>query len=78
MGRDAGLIKGRVKMTGQGVRLNGGEEATSTDTHGMVAVGDMPTRDREFEALLIRAAQFEKTDSGCKLRGAAVYEFARR
>jgi hypothetical protein len=38
----------------------------------MVAVGEIPGRDREFEALLSRAASFQKIDSGCKLKGEAI------
>jgi len=34
----------------------------------MVAVGEMPGRDQEFEDLLSRAATFQKIDSGCKLK----------
>ena len=37
----------------------------------MVAVGEMPGRDQEFEALLSRAAIFQTIDSGCKLKGEA-------
>jgi hypothetical protein len=62
-------------MTRQGSRrndaLSGGEEAQTTETHGMVAVGEMPALDLEFEALLSRASDFQKLDSGCKLRGEA-------
>lgn len=59
-------------MAKRGSRLHSGEEAESMETHGMAAVGDMPARDREFEALLRRAANFQNTDcGGCKLRGEA-------
>jgi hypothetical protein len=58
-------------MAKRGSRLHGGEEAESMETQGMAAVGDMPARDREFEALLRRAANFQNTDCGCKLRGEA-------
>ena len=37
----------------------------------MVAVGEMPGRDQEFEHLLSRAAIFQKIDSGCNLKGEA-------
>ena len=51
---------------------NGGAtSARQGDLQGMAAVGEMPARDREFEALLQRAAEFQKVDSGCKLRGEA-------
>jgi len=48
-----------------------GAAAQSMGTRGMVAVGEIPAKDREFEALLYRAAAFQKVDSGCKLRGEA-------
>jgi hypothetical protein len=41
------------------------------EARGMVAVGEMPGRDQEFEALLSCAASFQKIDSGCKLKGEA-------
>jgi hypothetical protein len=47
------------------------EEAKSPETTGMTAFGEMPSRDREFEALLSSAAEVQKTDSGCRLRGEA-------
>ena len=47
------------------------EEAKSPETTGMTAFGEMPARDREFEALLSSAAEVQKTDSGCRLRGEA-------
>jgi carbamoylphosphate synthase large subunit len=46
-------------------RWNSGEEPKSRDSRGMVAVGEMPALDREFEELLQRAADFQKLDSGC-------------
>jgi hypothetical protein len=57
-------------MTRQGSRLNDsmvGQE--SMEAQGMAAVGELPARDREFEALLQCAAAFQNVDSGCKLRG---------
>lgn len=51
--------------------LNGDEEETGKEAPGMAAVGEMPARDREFEALLQRAAAFQDVDNGCKLRGEA-------
>jgi len=56
-------------MTRQVARANGGEETKSAETQGMVAVGEMPARDREFEELLELAANFLRIESGCKLRG---------
>jgi hypothetical protein len=38
----------------------------------MAAVGEIPARDLEFEELLREAAEFQNTDSGCKLRGEAM------
>lgn len=58
-------------MTGRVSRLNGGEEAKSMETQRMVRVGEMPAKDREFEDLLRLAADFQRSDSGCKLRGEA-------
>ena len=60
-------------MTRQTSRLNvgGGGQQSSEEVAGMAAVGEMPARDREFEALLQRAAAFQNVDSGCKLRGEA-------
>jgi len=42
------------------------------EAQGMAAFGEMPARDREFEALLQRATAFQNVDSGCKLRGETV------
>ena len=58
-------------MTRRVPRFEGDDEADSMETHRMVAVGELPARDLEFEALLSRAAEFQKFDVGCKLRGAA-------
>jgi hypothetical protein len=50
-----------------------GEDAnTSGERQRMAAVGEMPARDREFEALLRNAAEVQKADIGCKLRGEAL------
>lgn len=51
--------------------LKGGEEAKNMEAQRMVTVGEMPAKDREFEDLLRRAANFQRADSGCKLRGEA-------
>lgn len=51
--------------------FNGDEEETRKEAQGMAAVGEMPARDQEFEALLQRAAAFQDVDNGCKLRGEA-------
>ena len=61
-------------MTRQISRLNDGlaREESSMEAQGMAAFGEMPARDREFEALLQRAAAFQNVDSGCKLRGETV------
>ena len=58
-------------MRRQASRLKGGEEPKTTETAGMAAAGEMSVKDREFEALLRRAADFQKADSSCKLRGEA-------
>jgi len=55
----------RVSQTDSG-------QIKASEPRGMVAVGEMPGRDEEFEALLSRAASFQKTDSGCKLKGEAI------
>ena len=47
------------------------QEMRTMETQRMAAVGEMPARDREFEALLRRAANSQKIDNGCKLRGEA-------
>ena len=39
---------------------------------GMAAVGEIPARDLEFEALLRNAAEVQKLELGCKLRGEAI------
>ncbi|HZP33588.1 MAG TPA: hypothetical protein VFB23_09535 [Candidatus Acidoferrales bacterium] len=49
-----------------------GTNAGSADTDRMAAVGDLPARDLEFEALLRDAAEFQRMDIGCKLRGEAI------
>lgn len=51
--------------------FNRDEEETGKEAQRMAAVGEMPARDREFEALLQRAAAFQDVDHGCKLRGEA-------
>lgn len=48
-----------------------GHEIKAMEIRGMVAVGEMPGRDQEFEDLLSRTATFQKIDSGCKLKGVA-------
>ena len=58
-------------MTRPVARANSGKEAKGTETQGMVAVGEMPALDREFEELLELAVNFQKIESGCKLRGEA-------
>ena len=60
------MIKKRVSQT------DSGHEIKAMEARGMVAVGEIPGRDQEFEALLSRAASFQKTDSGCKLKGEAI------
>lgn len=60
------MITRRVSQTDSGHEIN------SIEPHGMVAVGDMPARDLEFEDLLSRAATLQKIDSGCKLKGEAI------
>ena len=57
------MMKKRVSQT------ETGHEIKATEVRGMVAVGEIPGRDQEFEALLSRAASFQKIDSGCKLKG---------
>lgn len=47
-------------------------ERNARETLGMAAVGEIPARDLEFEELLREAAEFQNTDSGCKLRGEAM------
>jgi hypothetical protein len=56
-------IERRMAMTRRVSRLKGGEEAKGMETQRMVAVGEMPVKDREFEDLLRRAANFQKADS---------------
>lgn len=51
--------------------LDDEQEMRAMEAQGMAAVGEMPARDRTFEALLRRAANFQKIDNGCKLRGEA-------
>jgi hypothetical protein len=60
------MTKRRVWQT------DGGHDIKAMEASGMVAVGEMPGRDQEFEALLSRAASFQKIDSGCKLKGEAI------
>jgi hypothetical protein len=45
------------------------EDSGGHGTERMVAVGEIPARDMEFEALLRNAAELQKLDFGCKLRG---------
>jgi hypothetical protein len=58
-------------MTRRNSQWEGVEQAKSLETPGMAAFGERPARDREFEALLRNAADIQKTDSGCRLRGEA-------
>jgi len=58
-------------MTRPSSQTETGHEIKAMVARGMVAVGEMPGRDQEFEALLSRAASFQKIDSGCKLKGEA-------
>jgi len=60
------MMKRRVSQT------DSGRQIKAVEPRGMVAVGEIPGRDREFEALLSRAASFQKTDGGCKLKGEAI------
>jgi hypothetical protein len=53
-------------------QTDSGHEIKAMEARGMVAVGEIPGRDQEFEALLSRAASFQKVDSGCKLKGEAI------
>jgi hypothetical protein len=48
-----------------------GHEIKAMEIRVMVAVGEMPGGDQEFEDLLSRTATFQKIDSGCKLKGEA-------
>jgi hypothetical protein len=57
-------------MTRRNSHADSGHEK-AMEVRGMVAVGEMPGRDQEFEDLLSRAAIFQKIDSGCKLKGEA-------
>ena len=52
-------------------QTDSGHEIKAMEARGMVAVGEMPGRDQEFEDLLSRAAIFQKIDSGRKLKGEA-------
>jgi hypothetical protein len=45
-----------------------GHEIKAMEIRGMVAVGEMPGRDQEFEDLLSRTATFQKIDGGYKLK----------
>jgi hypothetical protein len=58
-------------MTRRNSQTETGHEIKATEIRGMVAVGETPGRDQEFEDLLSRAAIFQKIDSGCKLKGEA-------
>lgn len=58
-------------MTRRNSQTDSRHEIKAMEARGMVAVGEMPGRDQEFEALLSRAAIFQKIDSGCKLKGEA-------
>ena len=58
-------------MTRQNSQTDSRHEIKATEARGMVAVGEMPGRDQEFDDLLSRAAIFQKIDSGCKLKGEA-------
>ena len=49
-----------------------GEDSSRHKTERMAAVGEIPARDMEFEALLRNAAELQKLDLGCKLRGEAI------
>lgn len=51
---------------------NSGQQIKASEPRGMVAVGEIPGRDQEFEALLSRAASFQEMDGGCKLKGEAI------
>jgi hypothetical protein len=64
--RGEAMMKRRVSQTDSGHQIN------AVETRGMVAVGEMPGRDQEFEALLSRAASFQKIDTSCKLKGEAI------
>jgi hypothetical protein len=46
-----------------------GHEMKAMESRGMIAVGEIPARDLEFEDLLSRAAILQKMDSGCNLKG---------
>lgn len=71
-------MQARAPLPARGVTMiirlsqSEGEDANTREKNGMAAVGQMPERDREFEALLRSAAEFQKADIGCKLRGEAV------
>jgi hypothetical protein len=49
-----------------------GADRTATKTQGMAAVGEIPARDIEFEEILRDAAEFQRMNIGCKLRGEAI------
>jgi len=53
-------------------QTDSGQQIKPSEPRGMVAVGEIPGRDQEFEALLSRAASFQEMDSGCKLKGEAI------
>lgn len=58
-------------MTRRNSQTDSGHEVKAITARDMVAVGEIPGRDQEFEDLLSRAAIFQKIDSGCKLKGEA-------
>ena len=60
------MMKRRVSQT------DSGHQIKAVETRRMVAVGEIPGRDQELESLLSRAASFQKTDGGCKLKGEAI------
>jgi hypothetical protein len=60
------MMKRRVSQT------DSGRQIKAVEPRGMVTVGEIPGRDQEFEALLSRAASFQKIDSGCKLKGEVI------
>ena len=69
----ASPVQSRVgrMMTRRNSQTDSGHEIKAMEARGMVAVGEMPGRDQEFDDLLSRAAIFQKIDSGCKLKGEA-------
>lgn len=59
-------------MTRRISRTDSSNEIKAVEREGMVAVGEIPGRDQEFEDLLSRAATFQNMDNGCKLKGEAI------